>query len=182
MHCNQLTWPEDLHVLRDNTPIVGSQLIVENRRLFRLNCRTTSRTALRGTAYEHGQADVVFIKLSVHKVVDRLLEKQGTLRGVKPAVPPVAIVFEKVVRLLSTLFVVLKWHRLLPLNLVEQFLLPDECVICLMRVMELTNRPLPTPLLEFELLYANDELRLDSIYVTSKKDLLCYKIDDMAHA
>jgi hypothetical protein len=70
-HYAELQGPEDLRVLRNDRLILRGQSVVENARLFRL--RTTTHTT-RSTALKHSHLHSIFLKLLIHKVVDRLLQ------------------------------------------------------------------------------------------------------------
>ena len=47
--------------------------------------------------------------------------------------------------------------------------------------MKLPNRTAPSLMLQFELLYQDNQLRLEGIYVIAKQYLLYYEVDNIAY-
>jgi hypothetical protein len=70
---------------------------------------------------------------------------------------------------------------LVPLNLVEAFSPIRRVRNVLDQVMELPNRTAPSPLLQFELLYRDNQFRFEGIHVIAEQYLLYYQVDDVAH-
>lgn len=92
LHCSLFTRLENGHVGDNNFPILGRELICEQRRFF---WRLPDGRAAAPACFIPCEPLIVVSKLVIDELVDKLTQFNGTLGGVVPAVPPREIVTQK---------------------------------------------------------------------------------------
>jgi len=140
-----------------------------------------SRSRYRPSSFIACELLIVIPKLVIYELIDKLTEFNSTLYGVVPAIPPREIVTYKLLR---------PWCESVALNALESDFLelvkrlspargvsdvPNE-------VVQHTNRSLAALGHELDGLRGDIiEFMLEGLYVRAEKDLVRYKIDDMAY-